>query len=459
MMSRSDEGLLPSWRFPLPSGRLATTAVRRSTVAAVWLIVGVVFLTGCQRKVADAPVTAVPGSGLPSARSVRFVKLEALSEWNGKPWASVAEFNLIDATGATVDRKKWLATADSAMPNGAPGNAIDGDPSSYWHTPWEGVVTPPPHALTIDLGGRVRVTGFRYLARQDKLVNGTIAKYRFFLSNDGVNWGEPVATGDFANMSAPRTEKTVIFAAQTENHPPTFEALASQKTPMGRSVSVRLVATDPDGDALTFEATGLPAGLVISPGLGEISGTPVSPGTSAVNVTVSDNKGGSARTAFDWVVMPPAVDAASAGPGEFRFVRLEEVSEVEGRAWASVAEFNLVDAEGHNLARGGWTAIADSAGGGDKPGNAIDGNAATFWHSQWDEASPPPPHSLIVDLGRAAPVRGFRYLPRQDKPTNGMIAEYRFYTSADGVSWGAPRAEGDFRTIGPARSEKTVMLK
>ena len=36
------------------------------------------------------------------------------SELSGQPFTAVAEFNLLDATGAVVDRSRWKVSADSA---------------------------------------------------------------------------------------------------------------------------------------------------------------------------------------------------------------------------------------------------------------------------------------------------------------------------------------------------------
>jgi hypothetical protein len=313
--------------------------------------------------------------------------------------------------------------------------------------------------LTIDLGVPMRVSGFRYLGRQDKTVNGTIARYRFYVSVDGVDWGEPAAVGNFADMGAPTVEKTVIFAEQTENHPPTVQAPSAQSTPLGHTVSLWIAASDPDGDLLTYSASGLPAGLAIAAKTGHITGTPIEPGTRAVNVSVADNKGATTVVAFGWSVQPLVLDGEPPKAGEVRFVKLEELTEINGKAWASVAEFNLVDASGANLSRAGWTASADSVDASDGAANAIDGNPESLWHTQWDGASPMPPHSLIVDLGHSISVHGFRYLPRQDGSPNGGIAKFRFYESANGVDWGEPVAEGDFSTMGSLKTEKTVMLK
>ena len=56
----------------------------------------------------------------------------------------------------------------------------------------------------------------------------------------------------------------------------------------------------------------------------------------------------------------------------------------------------------------------DTTGGNYSATNAFDGSAATFWHTQWATAQPPPPHEIQINLGGMYQVSGFRYLPRQD---------------------------------------------
>src|SRR5882672_6889858 len=85
--------------------------------------------------------------------------------------------------------------------------------------------------------------------------------------------------------------------------------------------------------------------------------------------------------------------------------------------------------------------------------NALDGKAATFWHTEWSLRTPALPHSLVLDLGARYQVDGWRYLPRQDGSPNGTIAGYQFYVSDDGVTWGTPAAAG---TLAANTSEKTV---
>ena len=85
--------------------------------------------------------------------------------------------------------------------------------------------------------------------------------------------------------------------------------------------------------------------------------------------------------------------------------------------------------------------------------NAIDGNPATFWHTQWSQQTAPLPHTLVLDLGGQYQVDGWRYLPRQDGSPNGTIAGYQVYVSPDGTTWGTAVAAG---TLAANTSEKTV---
>src|SRR5438876_623611 len=85
--------------------------------------------------------------------------------------------------------------------------------------------------------------------------------------------------------------------------------------------------------------------------------------------------------------------------------------------------------------------------------NTIDGNTATFWHTEWSQQTAPLPHTLVLDLGSQYLVDGFRYVPRQDGNPNGTIADYEFSVSADGTTWDTAVAAG---TLAADTTEKTV---
>jgi hypothetical protein len=79
-----------------------------------------------------------------------------------------------------------------------------------------------------------------------------------------------------------------------------------------------------------------------------------------------------------------------------------------------------------------------------KAANALDGDPATFWHTQWQDSTPEPPHEIIIELTPPAAIKGFTYLPRQDESENGTIKDYEFFVSNDSASFGEPVAKGTF---------------
>jgi hypothetical protein len=94
------------------------------------------------------------------------------------------------------------AKADSAAENYEPANAVDGDPKTMWHTAFGGKEPAFPHALIIEFERPMTMAGCKLLPRQDNNRNGWIKDYAIYASNDGRNWGLPVAKGSFDESPA-----------------------------------------------------------------------------------------------------------------------------------------------------------------------------------------------------------------------------------------------------------------
>lgn len=113
-----------------------------------------------------------------------------------------------------------------------------------------------------------------------------------------------------------------------------------------------------------------------------------------------------------------------------RFFCLESLSAQDGGPYAATAELDLLGADGAPLSHNGWTiAYVDSEeriGEDGTAENAIDGQTANLWHSEWQNAKPNHPHRLILNLGSTQTVSGFRYVPRQSAG-GGRIKDYRIY--------------------------------
>jgi hypothetical protein len=117
--------------------------------------------------------------------------------------------------------------------------------------------------------------------------------------------GGTVAPGTYSitvTVSDGEAQASVAFILTvTPNNSPTLQAPSDQSHDTDDAVNLQLVANDPDGDSLTFSSTGLPAGLTLGASTGRITGTPTTPGSYPVAVTVSDGTGSASRT-FTWTV-------------------------------------------------------------------------------------------------------------------------------------------------------------
>lgn len=133
-------------------------------------------------------------------------------------------------------------------------------------------------------------------------------------------------------------------------------------------------------------------------------------------------------------------DVEFAAPAKGRYFCLESLNAQDGQPYAAVAELDLFDTESQPLSHEGWTiAYVDSEERAKEDGtaeNAIDGQTANFWHTEWGAAQSDHPHLLILNLGESREVGGFRYVPRQGQG-GGRIKDYRVFVG-DGIVARAP---------------------
>ena len=105
---------------------------------------------------------------------------------------------------------------------------------------------------------------------------------------------------------APPEQEDFDWVITDENRAPEVTQPADQVSTKGDVVSLQIVAIDPDGDTLEYSALGLPDGLTINTGNGEISGT-IAVGANTlspynVTVTVEDPDGLTDSAVFSWTV-------------------------------------------------------------------------------------------------------------------------------------------------------------
>ena len=179
-------------------------------------------------------------------------------------------FALVVATASAVDG----ATA-SWDPNPEPN--IAGYKVSYGNEP--GV-----HGTTVDVGN---VTTFTFNATPGR---------RYYLVVQAYNSD---------NLLSAKSDEVMIDIPPVitqVNRPPTLVQPSDQTSKQNTAVSLALVASDPDGNALVYSANRLPPGLSINPTSGIIGGVVTTLGSfSPVTVTASDGTL-SASASFTWTV-------------------------------------------------------------------------------------------------------------------------------------------------------------
>lgn len=186
---KQSEDLLP----PTIADRDAAGAVRLDHPAGGTIV----YTVDGSAPTATSPVyrapLAMPGSGI--------VKAARLLPGGRLGVVGVRDFTGLSPRGFTV------VAADAEDAGHAAALAVDGDPATFWQTPWGG-----GRSIQVDMGQSHRIAGLAYLPRQDGQVAGTAVNYRFETSADGTHWQAAVERGTFANVHNNPDLQTARFA-------------------------------------------------------------------------------------------------------------------------------------------------------------------------------------------------------------------------------------------------------
>ncbi len=220
--------------------------------------------------------------------SKNFTAVTVASSGNLRPW-------LGDAPLAPASWKETIAV----------GATLD-DSTQIWSFSQDANVVAP--GVGYPLGNNSFAAGTSFAAPAFSVLVGMCATVPGAMHFDGSN--PPLVLDSAGNKVLSNaviglTNLTPFACAPNSN--PTINPISDQNTKEGTTVSLQVVATDPENNPLTYNATGLPSGLTISNTTGLISGTIAanSAGTYAVTVTVKDNgnpQGNAVPVQFNWVV-------------------------------------------------------------------------------------------------------------------------------------------------------------
>jgi beta-glucosidase len=163
------------------------------------------------------------------------------------------------------------------------------------------------HRVYLQPGASRRVT-FHLTQHNLQYWNSTSNSWATSTGSYGINVGD-------SSANLPLSGTLSVSSAQL-GRPVTIASPGPQEGIAGSPVSVAIPASDSNSrKSLSYAATGLPAGLSISPTSGTIAGLPTTPGTSTVRLTASDSTGAFATTTFTWTVVS-GLGAGIAGPGQ-----------------------------------------------------------------------------------------------------------------------------------------------
>lgn len=90
----------------------------------------------------------------------------------------------------------------------------DGSNRTFWHTRFKPTLAVPPHFVILHNPNRHPINGLSYATWSGGNGNGQIEKYEIYASEDGKNWGKPIAAGDLETRLA--NEQPIPFSVETK---------------------------------------------------------------------------------------------------------------------------------------------------------------------------------------------------------------------------------------------------
>ncbi len=153
---------------------------------------------------------------LPEPKVAKFVKMVCLEPITaGQKYAAVAEVTPISSAivGEYPPHAFFsVSYVSSDLPEDGPArNVLDGNPDTFWHTMKGVTLASFPHDIRINLGGERRMKGIVFRGAPIKAAR--VKDYEVYVSNDGENWGDPVARGTLSDHA--ERQETLFFTPAT----------------------------------------------------------------------------------------------------------------------------------------------------------------------------------------------------------------------------------------------------
>ena len=147
-----------------------------------------------------------------------------------------------------------------------------------------------------------QVTGYAvYVGSSPRIDVGNTTSYTLSNAVAGQQYCFAVAAYN-ATGEGPKSGQLCGYSNQF----PTLTNPGNRTATAGQATSLQLSGSDPDGQPITYAATGMPPGLFIGSATGFISGTPTTAGTYTVTASVFDGVLTSPSQNFTWTVTAAA---------------------------------------------------------------------------------------------------------------------------------------------------------
>ncbi len=164
---------------------------------------------------------------LPEPKLAKFVKMVCLEPITANQrYAAIAELTpLVSSIEGEYPPNAFFSVsyASSELPEDGPArNVLDGNRDTFWHTMKGVTVASFPHDIRINLGAERRMKGLVF--RGAPMKTARVKDYEVYVSQDGENWGNPVARGTLSD-SAERQE--ALFFSPTTGKFLKFVALSA----------------------------------------------------------------------------------------------------------------------------------------------------------------------------------------------------------------------------------------
>ena len=135
-------------------------------------------------------------------------------------------------------------------------------------------------------------------------------------ANSGAITGTPDTVADYTTIisisdgNGGTDSESLTWNVVAGNSPPMLTPIENRSATVNEVLTFTPTASDANGDAISYAASGLPSGLGINATTGEISGTPSAVGIYSVTVSVSDPDNAADTDVFEWTVSEPAAVTA-----------------------------------------------------------------------------------------------------------------------------------------------------